>query len=660
MTQPRLRSTVTYLPTSSGMLFRNGDAFLPVSGAGIWSSFQSVKPLLEGKPVSEVVRREWSENAQGQLGKLYRALKCAGMLYEPSDEDLAHISDAVLARFRPELAGVELKSDGPLAAFAGFRRKRFAIVGRCDLALAITAAALESGLCNLTLLCPDWTSNHNDELQRIVHNHTIEPDGPSATALKWAPSLLQIPDCDGFMLAAALESGDDFLTTALRVLLNSDVQLGIAMLIGTSRLITSVCDPFVACQLCIASSLIQEPQSAAISPLHQSSRDVEVGARILLRHFWDAHLHGPLSIAHHTMVELNLRTYDISRRPRPHRSACLTHPALLSMSLPSPELSRHCINDPHSKLEFCKRAEALCVDRDTGLIRALEEGDLLQFPRHQCAARLSEDDTECDAPWLIECGREMVEARAGAIRKALERHYGRYFQRTHAQAPVGNYYNTSGEPERKRAEIPFGDGVTVSGQSWAEVVEQGFFRALARHSLVLDSWIQINIMLEIPDDPEVGLVAEHLKDVNAFDSIVVYEQFPSLSECPILRFDHHGRTVSVVAGLDRVLAWRIGLEDIWMDLAAADAFEPCGTAHPTRAQFRAALSSSSAEDRADSTARLESRLGMKLCIFPIAVEDSMKLLSLSFAYACLALAPDGQTAQACEERPATLACSEER
>ena len=186
------------------MLFRNGDAFLPVNGAGVWSSLESIKPLLEGKRIPEEVRREQLGRTPGSLAKLYQALKSAGMLYESSDDDGHHLSEASTARFRPEIASVELKSDYPLRAFAQIRNKRFVIAGRSDLAFAITAAALESGLCNLSLLCPDWTGKDNDVLQGIVQDQSVEQEGPAVSAVVWEPALRQIPDCDGFMVAVAL------------------------------------------------------------------------------------------------------------------------------------------------------------------------------------------------------------------------------------------------------------------------------------------------------------------------------------------------------------------------------------------------------------------------------------------------------------------------
>ena len=97
-----------------------------------------------------------------------------------------------------------------------------------------------------------------------------------------------------------------------------------------------------------------------------------------------------------------------------------------------------------------------------------------------------------------------------------------------------------------------------------------------------------------------------------------------------------------------------------MDLAARDAFATHGSSHRAATQFRAACSSIGAEDQLSVITQLEMRLGMHLCLFPIAAGDFMKLLSLSFVHACFAQASTGELVGADEEEPGPATGYEER
>lgn len=159
--QPRLRGTVTYLRTGAGMIFRNGDSFLPINGNGVWDSYQAIKPLVESAQPDKELFSELETILHGPMAKLITALESAGMLYDATNDGGGNLPPEALAYFDRERARLETKSDFPLKTFAQLRAKRVLIAGTSEMVTATAEAALGTGLCHLILLLPAGRSKTN-------------------------------------------------------------------------------------------------------------------------------------------------------------------------------------------------------------------------------------------------------------------------------------------------------------------------------------------------------------------------------------------------------------------------------------------------------------------------------------------------------------------
>jgi len=639
--QPRLRGTVTYLRTGAGMIFRNGDSFLPINGNGVWDSYQAIKPLVESAQPDKELFSELETILHGPMAKLITALESAGMLYDATNDGGGNLPPEALAYFDRERARLETKSDFPLKTFAQLRAKRVLIAGTSEMVTATAEAALGTGLCHLILLASCWSEQDELRLREMVRSHGSEKDGPKVEAHAWDSSWhnkLNQLQWDELLAVRDIERDDSPLHSAVYSLLRGSRRCGMTLNAGGRRVVTCACEADAGCPACIEEMLAVDPGFAEPGDAFESKGLIAIGAHMLLRHFWDVRLEGSNSIARHTIMELEKRTHRISRKPRPLCATCrLRRVDRTFVFKPDKPETESNILFP-KRVDFCKNAETLFVDRETGIIRELEEGDLLQYPYHQCAARVEESDGDTDSPWVQECGEEMIEARAGTISRALERIYDQRFRNPHANgsgAAICNaIYNSSGLQIASTKPAYFDLGLTVSGGSWRELVEQSLFRTLAKHAHAQKVWTRVDTPQSLASDPEVSLLSEYLKDIGAFDSVLVYEQCSGLDDCSVFRFHYRGQPVSVVAGTDRVLSWKTGLQDIWMHLSANDSRPDDERSNPPAIRFRAAYGEKCPLD----IAQIERRLGVRLCIVPIPSDDAMKLLSLSFAYAYFDLA----------------------
>lgn len=635
MMRPRLRGTVTYLRTESGMLFRNGDTFLPIKGNHVWELFQIAKPILEYAQEKEMHTPELEMILRGPLAKVLEALKSADMLYESEDDVSESPSLETLASFRRERARLEMKSDSPLTKFSRVRAKKVAIVGDRQSAVAIAEAALETGLRHLILFVSEWTGDDESRLLETKQTYRVDGDEPDIQVCTRDITLFETLEWDELLVAASSANYCNLLYDAAHTPRGRSQKCGISMYTVGRRLWICVCDLYAGCPACVEQGLGVHSGTIDCTDAVVLGGSTEIGARMLLRQFWDLQLEGLDSISRHTVMEFDSQTHRIVRRPRPICPKCWHRRTSLALSFEFQKVPMGISDNNLRDLEFCKRAESLCVDSKVGIIRVLEEGSLLQYPFHQCAALLEESDSDRDSLWLGECGEEMLQARARTIRHALECFYHRRFLTLYAHDSSARYYESSGTPIDSVLPEFYTEGVTVAAESWQELVEQSFYRALAKYVHAQSGWI-ISDLAEMPDDTEVRLVAEYLKDIGQLDDVFVCKKTTSSSDrVLLLRFHYRGRPVSVIAGTDRVHAWKIGLQDIWMHVSANDIGSLQESRKLPAIKYRVACGATNQQQPLGEISELERRLGLKLCLFPIATDESMQLLSLSFAYACL-------------------------
>jgi len=638
--QPKLRGTVTYVPTSDGMLFRNGDAFLPIHGKHVWELYQQIMPLLEAKALSDEERYALLEKYQAVFERFCEALKSGDMLYDASEDARSLVPINIQERYGAQIARIEMTSKCPVRTFAAVSSKNVLILGTAEIALAVVEAALESGLRNLSISCPDWTLEASHSLNELLHRYSFGAHIPVVKAMARCDSGTSVeesPTWDHIVAVGMVGRDWQLLDDLLRPLLGARQASAFVLCLGRSRVVASMVAAAGegGCNLCIG-KYCENTSPSDIPTMDLKARGgISIGAQLVVQHLWDVIVEAPEEDRRQMILELDLRSYAVQRRPRPVDSQCPRCCGTRCVSNPEKWSFVGDGADEFDAVEFCVRAEKLCVDADTGWIVSLDEGELLQYPYHQCAVLLRDISAKTSTLWLTECGQKMLEARVGVIRRSLEYNCENNFRQQYAKTIPTSFYSSSGECKGKWTGATLPIGSVISAANWNELVEKGFYRALARHAVSREEWSELDSFAAMPAGMEVDMISEHLNDIDALKSVLVHKYPLNADNCVVLRFGFQGRPVSVVAGPEWETAWTAGLQDVWMHLTACEALPGYRGLDHSGVRLRAAYKPLKFGLRSSGISSLERTLGLNLFFFPLLIPGITTLFPLSFAYAFL-------------------------
>lgn len=624
-TQFRLRSAVRYVSAGDGIFFRHGDAFLQMKGKHVWEIYQRIKPLLEAKVLSSEERSNLLGQNAPLWERIFEKLHAAGMLYDAADDDRSLLPVSVQDRYAAQLTRLEAQSNTPVKTFAAIRARRVLIAGPAAIVVSIVEAALESGLQDLALWSQDWTQKNNAALQALLERHATDADRPVAEVLDHLPAPSTSAAYDYLVWAVEGESAP---TYSEKKLLASCLPTFVLHL-GEDRVVAGmVATGGGGCERCL--SHYGSDAVPAVSSQWKKLGAVPIGARLVIQHLWDVAAEPSDGNTQHTILELDLHGYTIRRRPRPISRICTQCSGPRCVSDAKIWLSRLNSANETTDLQIYELTEKLLVDPHTGLTDFMDEGELMQYPYHHCAARLPGDGVHASSVWLTDSGKNLAEARSNLIRRVMETYCARRMKQD-GDAVFSSYYRSSGELCRMQpAELPV-PGLVVAARNWQELLEEGFYRALAQHAYAQKEWLPLNIASALPTGDQVSIIAGHLRDTGALDAVTVHQYTLPGESCIVLRFDFHAEPISIIAGSDWNAAWETGLRDIWMHQAASRSV-------PQRypgVRLRAAHASRKDGTQAQDIASLEKIFGLSLRLVPVEIPYITTLTPFTFAHACI-------------------------
>jgi hypothetical protein len=626
-----LRGTVMYTPTEDGMLFWYGDAFVQVKGQAAWEWYQRIRPALEDRLLPEEEYRALLDRDGQLLERFCERLKSGDMLYDASEDDPSSVPLAVQARYEPQIWKIEKSSMSPIKVFGAISAKPVLILAPPEIGLAMLDAALESGLRNIFILFPDGTFEAKD-INEASARHSAGSLSPSVKVLSndECRKLLKTGSSWEYVVVGGLVGRDwQSRRDQLTALWDGHPAAILGLCIGASRVVAGIIEPAGngGCDACLEKYCTQfSSWDRACAPPERN--DITLGSRLVIQYLWDMATDPHPEDLRQTILELDRETYTVRWSPRPAGLKCARCRAprtiMGSESWPFIEDSRH----EFDASEFCARAQRLCVDARSGLILSLDEGDLPQYPCHQCAAFLGGPGTS--ALWVTESGEDMQSAKLNTIRTALEFNCERVLTehpRSMSSVPV---YLASLQFVGKWDLRALPPGLVVSALRPHELVHEALYRALAQHTRS-EAWLPTaNLAAAESIGPEGDLIAAHLNDTGALQSVVVHQYPANGIDCFVLRFSYCDKPVTVVAGSDAKRAWTRGLQDVWMHVTACEILPDYDATRTMR--FRSSYTPT-AESLSRMVNSLEKAMGLRLWLIPLVNQGALTLAPLFFAYA---------------------------
>jgi hypothetical protein len=577
---PKLRGLVQCLPLSPGMLFRLGESVLPVRGRAAWEWHQAMRESLED-PASPSLKLLADSNTAA-FDRICEALESADMLYDACEDDPEILPLATQKRFRTQIARLELKSAKPLKMFRSMRSKRVLILGASNVALAVAEAALESGLGHITICSLDPLPSEATRMEEIRRQYTDEHSGTVVETVSYSACPWTGGGSGDYVICAGTVGQDwQRLETHLAPLLTAPETTVHIACIGYDRVVAGNIEIPAkgGCSRCLEAYCAEGStvEHKALVEEGELSYSIGIAARMVIQHLWDVATEIPGENISHSIFDFDSTSCALQRRPRPQGltecSRCRMLPYLsASHEKPFPESGA-----PQMALRHvCQRAERLYVDDRSGLIAALDEGDLVQYPMHQCAALLNSRFSGRSFGWITEWGDDILVARISAARRALELScenmlHGKSAPKTDCLEFSAN------QPEWR-------NGLVVSALHPNDLKTEAFYRALAQYAQSLDGWKNCGFEM-MPAEGAAKLMFEHLHETGVLPHVKVQELLFD-EEVYVLRFFYCGDIISAVAGTEWESIWASGLSDIWLQATALEAMN--GRMLEKRVRFRAA------------------------------------------------------------------------
>jgi hypothetical protein len=588
--QPKLRGTVTYISTPEGILFRDGDDYLPVKGKDIGHWFKQIIPVFDGRTSIEALSKILSSQELTVVCQLIEALKKAGMLYDAALDDLTALSDVVKQGYAMLLPRIEAETSQPLHMLNKARHTRVLIAGRAELAMALVDAGLESSLRQQTIDALDWDASSDEVLNALLRQHGAEKFGLRVDRIIPASdgSFGSSGKFDSVLIAGKAGADNSWIEGILDAV--QSLNIPVFLLLVNENFVYSAelsHSSAAGCAFCLMD--YYRDQSAPEFRISQASRTagISIGSRLLIQRLFDLQS-GILSEEDRLLFhELDLNTLTVTRHPLLRNSNCMRcrDSQKLAVGTQQPFSDRSA-----AKIEtmpFLKRAEQSLVDAKTGLILQLDEGNLLQLPHHQSGAlwRLPNDRSACRQ--ITETGEDVYLARVAVFRRVLEAYITEELRGADPNSLV-SVYGFTGNQAAKCPLAGLPPGVVISAINRQQAITEGFFRALARFAYNSNAcWSSVELTSSlIGTDAELTLA--YLDDTGMSKGISVQrEASMSVDGRDVLRFDYEGQCISVVAGMQGPAIWTAGLKDIWLHITANEAFPPGGMAAPA-VRFRCA------------------------------------------------------------------------
>jgi len=527
------RSSVCISQTSEGVLFRSGDAYLPVRGKGIPALLQVLTSAMTASDGC-VDGLELSPRHQEVVSSLIKALIEADMIYttpaiENLDDQDAH-PDVVslVGRFAT-------RSQSPLSALAKVRCTRILLLGNRNLRNYLMVAAKESHFF----------------LTDSILESTILMDTKAHQTLA-----AEIANIDIVVVAGILGLDDDLFDLTVRLRSDFPGTPFVPFLQTSEFFLTGA--PTGSCIRCLL--LAYGSSRTAFKPTSPLSTLATFSASLLFQSLQDTIADIVPLKERHLVHELDVHTLHTRTCPVPPSPLCnFCSPFHISFSACDwlARVKRTPVIDPDLLVEA---VTTHLVDERVGIILKLDEGDLLQLPHHQSAALWHTPSLSKDRFWTTDTGADFVSARAHVLRRTLEQ----YIQRCHSVLRPERVYCAYDPISERISESAFHShniNFVFSNSRYEDFIVDGLFLSLAHLASQTDEWQPVSF----PNALESDITFLYLADVHALERVEVQQwMMCSGLNCQVLRFIHDGVPISVTAGLGGLRPWVIGLKDVWL------------------------------------------------------------------------------------------------
>ena len=635
--RPKIRGLVQCLPISPGVLFRYGESILPIRGNAAAEWAQRMRPALEDPSLCAEQLSALANVDPTSFGRICEALKAADMLYDASEDGPDLVPAVIQARFRPQIARLELKSVRPLRMFAAMRAKRVLLLGARNLAFALAEATLESGLGNIVICVPEHPSTATEIAADMRRRYADDVSGVVIEAISYDACVKASTDPSIDYVVAAGITGWDWriLEEHLAPLLASPGDTAYVACVGDTRIVAGNLDApgYGGCSACLGTYCAEGSVKYEVLAASEIGDSIGMAARLVIQHLWDVATEFPADNTRHSIFDFDLASCALQRRPRPSALAeCSRCQMLPQISIPHPWPFAGISGPQIPFRELCKRAERLYVDRQTGLIAELDEGDLLQYPGYQCAALLNAKFCGRTMSWITECGDDMLTARVNAVRRALELLCEHILRQDPAKETTVISYSADLEFMCSSLASEFSMGAVISALRPEDLRAEAFYRAVAHHAHTLDIWMAVDLEAMRPGG-KAEVIFEHLHETGVLRRLDVQRCAFGEEGCRVLRFLYQGEVVSVVAGSTWEPMWESGLRDVWLHVSAVEAMQ--GREMDTRVRFRAAGPLPEPDALLRQIRATERASKRTLILAPLVDTGKITALPVYFAWVCL-------------------------
>lgn len=620
----RLYNSVTYVPTPEGMLFRKADSFLPIRGQQVWEWFQRLKPFLDGRSDIDPVCDRLGEPRQKTVSQFLHALKAAEMVLEVTEDPQNASSEPVADGY---VSRIEAFNPNRIGTFVTARQKPLLLLGSVDIVVEMIRAGLEAGLREQTFCVPEWNSECQMLVDDALENCNAKNLGLAVKRIGSTERWLDERRFESTAIALGLHCGnqDELLETVLGS--RADSPRVLYLLATRDSVTVGAIESRESVDGLLELTKRLEDLTANISASRRTA-GIAIGSRLLVQHLLDLHTEILTKEEQWMHYDLDLARLSVCKRPllSPGRWPRLSSAGEDEDAEDWP-FADHGLQDLHAK-SFLERAERYLVDPKIGIILALEEGSLLQFPHHQSAARWRSPRNGRSPIWFTESGDDVYLARIGVIRRVMEHHFADRLTAVDPATRVLLYRSVECKPQTIESRyLP--PGVVASALKRDELVPEAFFQAVARCAQCSDNWLNVDTSeCEIAGAGE--LTRAYLDDICVLPDVRV-QRHKRLSEhgCDVLRFGYGDRCVSVVAGPAGPGMWAAGLKDIWLDLTSRKTFAEKLGILPIR--FRHSEVGTDLLEQAMKELRKDQRLQFGLV--PLAWEEAGLVQPFFFSYA---------------------------
>ncbi|MFH9424147.1 hypothetical protein [Streptomyces sp. NPDC017529] len=541
--RPKLKPDVLYVPTADGVHLFGAGANLELRGGAIYQWVDRLAPHLNGTTTLDGLLNGLPDDKRAVVAALLRRLEDGGCLTDAEEDEPHGLTPGELRTYAAEIAFVEYYRGSAARRFETYRNSSVVVLGAGPAFTALISSALHSGVRRLRAVCTPEFPTDEDRLAELT-GEAVRRD-PDQELIRTVLS----GDSDE-ELVKALDGADAVVHVSSAPVADRAVRLH-RLCEEAGRLLVQgvVLDDVAWLGPSGAAWASAWQRLAAPEPSRPNAFLTGPAAAVVAGHLGLAcftALTGAREDERAALTRIDLETLRTSAH------SFLPHPSAVDAPEESAEefgqrIERLGSAAPLSGTEFSARA-ATCFDRYTGVLRALEEGDLTQLPLNVTEAVRPEGTGERVFGW----GTGFAEARQRAALRGLARYA--------VTAPDPRRFADGGSVRgwdlvgKEVTAVPAGD-VFVPGPGvaaaldWTEAVTAAVAQQCARLAVEdVRRGVVEAVPLDVAGAPLEEAGRRHLDMLRTADGEVVAADIGAGLGVPVLAWWQGGRPIGVTCG----------------------------------------------------------------------------------------------------------------